>query len=104
MFQFGEYLEKVELYEKVMDEIEKIVHDKGKMTVYGYKTAGAAMKAERKDEKALVIISKMKMGEKIIANKSGKKLSLQPVTNKDMVNVYDDRGRIILYNVNDYEY
>ena len=43
MFQFGEYLEKVELYEKVMDEIERIVHDKGKMTLYGFKTAGAAM-------------------------------------------------------------
>tara|TARA_B100000900_G_C20538780_1_gene699490 strand:- start:1017 stop:1331 length:315 start_codon:yes stop_codon:yes gene_type:complete len=104
MFQFNEYLEKIELYEKVMDEIQRIVHDKGKMTLYGYKTAGAAMKAERKDEKPLVIVSKMKMGQKIIANKSGKKLTIQPLANKDMVNVYDDRGRIILYNVYDYEY
>ena len=104
MFQFGENLEKVELYEKVIDEIERIVHDKGKMTLYGFKTAGAAMKAKREDEKPLPIVSAMKMGQKIITNKSGRKLSIRPLANKDMVNVYDDRGRIILYNVYDYEF
>lgn len=104
MKKFNQFLEQAGLYEKVVDEIEKIVHDKGKMTVYGYKTVGTAMKGERSDEKPLVIVSKMKMGKKIIATKSGKPVSIKPLAGKDMVNVYDERGRILLYNVSDYEW
>ena len=52
------------------------------MTVYGYKTVGTLMKGERSDEKPLVIVSKMKMGKKIIATKSVKPVGIKPLAGK----------------------